>query len=174
MVSSVVRVLCVISLLGSPAFCQSARIDPLRFAAGTLLRFHTQTRINADSGNETDLLPSGTILEVKLLDSIDSGSAQDGAEFSGTVISPVVLGNKTILHSGSKVQVLLVLLRSKTHPDGFRYELLVTGVTDQGKSYYLTASLNPSFADISTPPPTSGEMKTESDSGEKTTGKSGN
>jgi hypothetical protein len=85
MVSSVVRVLCVISLLGSPAFGQSARLDPLRFAAGTLLRFHTQTRMNTDSGNETDLLPKGTILEVKLLDSIDSGSAQDGTEFRGTV-----------------------------------------------------------------------------------------
>jgi hypothetical protein len=65
-------------------------------------------------------------------------------------------------------------LRSKTHPDGFRYEVLVTGVTDHGKSYDLTASLNPSFADVPTPPPTSGEMKTESDSGEKATGKSGN
>jgi len=174
MVSSLARVLCVVSMLGSSAFGQSAPIDPLRFASGTVLRFHTQTRMNTDSGNETDLLPRGTILEVKLLDAIDSGSAQDGAEFKGTVISPVVSGNKTILHSGSDVQVLLVLLRSKTHPHGFRYELLVTSVTDQGKSYDLTASLNPSFADVPTPPPTSEEMKTESHSGEKAMGKSGN
>ena len=170
MVSSVVRVLCAIGLFVDPAFCQSARLAALRFTAGSVLRFHTQTRMDTDSGNQTDLLPRGTILKVKLLDSIDSGSAQDGAEFRGTVISPVVLGNKTILHSGSMAQVLLVLLRSKTHPDGFRYELLVTGITDRGKSYALTASLNPSFADI--PPSTSGEI--ESGSGEKTTGKSGN
>jgi len=40
-----------------------------------------------------------------------------------------------------------VLLRSKTHPEGFRYELLVTGLTDRGKSFDLTASLNSSFLD---------------------------
>ena len=174
MVSSVVKVLCVVSMVASSAFGQNSQIDPLRFTGGTVLRFHTQTRIHTDSANETDLLPRGTILEVKLLDAIDSGSAQDGAEFRGTVISPVVSGNKTIVHSGSEVQVLLVLLRSKNHPDGFRYELLVTSVTDQGKSYVMTASLNPSFAEVPTPPSTLGEAKKDSPSGEETTGKAGN
>ena len=80
----------------------------------------------------------------------------------------------TIVHAGSEVQVLLVLLRSKNHPDGFRYELLVTSVTDQGKAYAMTASLNPSFAEVPTPASTLGETRKDSPSGEETTGKSGN
>jgi hypothetical protein len=42
------------------------------------------------------------------------------------------------------------LLRSRSHPEGFRYELLITSLTDHGKSYILTASLNPSLADSRT------------------------
>jgi hypothetical protein len=50
------------------------------------------------------------------------------------------------------VRGLLVLLRSKTHPEGFRYELLITRLIDHGKSYDLTASLNPSFLDPAVQP----------------------
>jgi hypothetical protein len=50
------------------------------------------------------------------------------------------------------VRGLLVLLRSKNHPDGFRYELLLTQITDGAKSYPLTASLNSSFFDSSAQP----------------------
>jgi hypothetical protein len=52
-----------------------------------------------------------------------------------------------VIHPESKVKGILALLRSRSHPEGFRYELLITSLTDHGKSYALTASLNPSFAD---------------------------
>jgi hypothetical protein len=44
-----------------------------------------------------------------------------------------------------------VLLRSRNHPEGFRYELLVTSLTDHEKTYDVTASLNPSFFDAGAP-----------------------
>jgi hypothetical protein len=45
------------------------------------------------------------------------------------------------------VRGLLVLLRSRTHPEGFRYELLLTGINVNGKMQDLTAILNPTFGD---------------------------
>jgi hypothetical protein len=51
------------------------------------------------------------------------------------------------------VRGILALLRSRSHPDGFRYELLITRLTDHGKSYVLTASLKPSLADSPVPSP---------------------
>ena len=42
--------------------------------------------------------------------------------------------SKVIVHSESEVRGILVLLRSKNHPEGFRYELLVTSVTDHAKT----------------------------------------
>jgi hypothetical protein len=69
------------------------------------------------------------------------------------VVSDLSRGDGVVIHADSEVRGLLVLLRSKNHPDGFRYELLLTELTDHGKSYPLTASLNSSFHDAGVQPP---------------------
>src|SRR6267378_7891345 len=149
---SFAAVLCFMSLLATPALGQNPIVAPVRVAAGAVLKFHLQTRLNQTSGDALDALPKGTVLEVRMLDSVDSEVDRDGAEFHGTLAAPLVLGGEVIIRSDSEVRGLLVLLRSKSHPEGFRYELLVTGLTDRGKSYDLTASLNPSFLDPAAQP----------------------
>lgn len=129
---------------------QKTGVEPIAVAAGTILTFHLQTRLNPTGGNETDILPRGTVLKVRILDAIDSGVNRDGSGFRGEVVLPVVSGNEVVVHAHSEVTGLFALLRSKNHPEGFRYELLITKVNDHGKSYDLTASLNPSFADVGT------------------------
>jgi hypothetical protein len=135
--------LCVIGVCG--AHGQSLGIEPIHVASGTVLTFHLQTRLNPKDGNEIDVLPKGTVLRVKMLDAVDSGVDRDGTEFRGAVVSSVVAGNEVVVHSEAEVRGILALLRSRNHPEGFRYELLITSVTEQGKTYNLTASLNPSF-----------------------------
>lgn len=98
------------------------------------------------------MLPQGTVVHVRVLSSIDSGVDRDGTEFRGSVVSDLGIGANVVIHSDAEVQGLLVLLRSRNHPDGFRYELLLTELTDHGKSYPLTASLNPSFFDAGSQP----------------------
>jgi len=86
---------------------------------------------------------------------VDSAVDRDGTEFRGLVVSAVVSGDEIIVHPNAEIHGVLVLLRSKSHPDGFRYELLITGMKDQGKFYDVTASLNPSlFVEPSDPTPT--------------------
>src|SRR5437870_5825778 len=145
-----VVVLCSIGLLANPAHCQPPSIAPFRVAAGTVLEFHLQTRLHPAAGDAVAALPKGTILQVKMLDSLDSDVDRDGAGFHGSLAAPLVVDGKEVIHGQAEVRGLLVLLRSRTHPDGFRYELLVTGITDHGKSHDLTASLNPSFTDPDT------------------------
>ncbi len=149
---SFAAVLCFVSLLASAAPRPNPAVAPVRVAAGTVLKFHLQTRLNPTAGDTFDSFPKGTVLEVRMLDSIDSAIDHDGAEFHGSLAAPLVLGGEVIIHSESEVRGLLALLRSKSHPEGFRYELLVTGLTDHGKSYDLTASLNPSFLDPAAQP----------------------
>ena len=149
---SLVGVLCFIALLACASYGQSPTVAPVRVAAGTVLNFHLQTRLNPTGGGALDALPKGTILQVRMSDSVDSGVDGDGAEFHGSVVAPLILGEEVIVHPDAEVRVLLVLLRSRSHPEGFRYELLVMGLTDRGKSYDLTASLNPSFLDLGTQP----------------------
>src|SRR4029077_20015096 len=140
---SLVAVLCFISLFASPTPGQSAIAAPVRVAAGTILNFHLQTRLNPSAGDTLSALPQGTVLQVRILDSRDPGANRDGTEFHGSLAAPLLLEGELIVRSEAEVRGLLVLLRSRNHPDGFRYELLVTGLTDRGKSFDLTASLNP-------------------------------
>lgn len=145
MQSLAVSVLCFASLFATAAFGQASSLEPIHAAAGTVLTFYLQTRLNPAGRDPLDALREGTILRVKLLNSIDSRLNHDGDVFHGDVVSPLVSGNEVVIQSGAYARGLFTLLRSRNHPQGFRYELLITGLTDRGKSYALTASLDPSL-----------------------------
>jgi hypothetical protein len=143
-------VLCL--LFTSLSLAQSSAIKPMHIPAGTVLTFYLQTRLNSNDANAVDLLPKGTQLSIKMLDSIDSATTRDGSEFHGIVTTHISSPDGVVIHADAEVKGLFVLLRSKNHPNGFRYELLITEITDGGKSFRLTASLNESFLDIAAQP----------------------
>src|SRR5215475_1477510 len=145
-------VLCALALCATPVFAQPSNLEPVRAATGSVLTFYLQTRMNPTVVNALDALPKGTVLRVRLLDPIDSRVDRDGAVFRAALVSPMVsTNNEIIVHADAEVKGLFVLLRSRNHPEGFRYELLLTSVTENGKSFDLTASLNPSFFDMQKP-----------------------
>jgi len=146
-------VLCSVCVFAGIACGQNANIEPIHAKLGTVLTFHLQTRLNPADRNEMDVLPRGTEIRVRMLSGVDSGVDRDGSEFHGEVVESVSAGGKVIVHPESEVRGILVLLRSRNHPEGFRYELLVTSLTDHEKRYDLTASLNPSFFDAGAPAP---------------------
>lgn len=143
-------VLCMASVCAAPAYCQTDGIPPLQVPAGAVVTFYSQTRLNPNAGNALDELPKGTVLKIRMLERIDSTVDPDGLEFRGVLLTPLLSGNELIVRADAEVHGLLVLLRSRNHPQGFRYELLVTSITEKGKSYELTASLRPSFEDVAT------------------------
>jgi hypothetical protein len=143
--------LCAASVFAGAARGQGSSIEPIHAQLGAVLTFHLQTRLNPTDRNEMDALPHGTVIRVKMLNGVDSGVDRDGSVFHGEVVDSVSTGDKIIVHSESEVRGILVLLRSRNHPEGFRYELLLTSVTDHAKTYDMTASLNPSFFDASVP-----------------------
>lgn len=157
---SLVVLLCVITVFACvaiapapcPAQAQTNLLQPIRVPAGTVLAFHLQTRLRHSASDPLDLVPQGTIVHVKILDAIDSTVDRDGSGFHGSVVSDLAVGSGVVVHSDAEVRGLLVLLRSRNHPDGFRYELILTELTDHGKTYPLTASLNASFYDSSAQP----------------------
>jgi hypothetical protein len=144
---SLLLVVCLVSSCAVAAHGQSAAIAPVQVAAGTVLTFHLQTRLNSGAGDALDAFPKGTVLRVKMLDSIDSAVNRDGDSFHGSILAPLVSGNQVVIHSKAEAHGLLVLLRSQSHPEGFCYELLLTGLVDHGQSYVLTASLDSLVAD---------------------------
>ena len=63
-----VVVLCIATMLAKPVHAQNFILEPIHVPAGTVLNFHLQTRLNPGSGNDVDILPGGTVLRVKILD----------------------------------------------------------------------------------------------------------
>jgi hypothetical protein len=153
--------LCSACVFGGTARGQNANIQPIHAQLGAVLTFHLQTRLSPTVPNEMDVLPRGTVIRVKMLNGVDSGVDRDGSEFHGEVVDSVSSGSKVIVHSESEVRGILVLLRSKNHPEGFRYELLVTSLTDHAKTYDVTASLNRSFIDAGTPAPPNSKVEAQ-------------
>lgn len=161
-------VLCAFSLLPVSTLAQSTDLEPMRAAAGTILTFYLQTRLNPTSSSALDELPKGTELRVRLLDSIDSNINHDGAPFRAVLVSPVVSADHgVIVHADAEVHGLFVLLRSRNHPEGFRYELLITHIIENGKSLDLTASLQPSFSDAQKPAPAPNGVSAEKGGSQK-------
>jgi hypothetical protein len=136
-----------LTVASGAAWARNADLKPIHVPAGTVLTFYLQTRLNPADGNVIDLLPKGTVLSIRVLDAVDSDITRDGAEFRGIVVTPVVSKDEVVIHADAEVRGLFALLRSRNHPDGFRYELLITAIADGGKLFQLTASLNPSFLD---------------------------
>ena len=141
--------LCLVGAFANAARGQASSIEQVHVAAGTVLTFYLHARLNPTSDDALDALPKGSLLRVKMLDSIDSSVDPDGTAFHGSVVSALASEGNVVIHREAEVRGILALLRSRSHPEGFRYELLITGLNDHGKSYALTGSLNPSFADSS-------------------------
>jgi len=86
-------------------------------------------------------IPSGTILSVRMIDSIDSTQNHAGDEFTATLEAPVVIGDRAILPRNSDARVRLVQATSAGHMSG-RSELKVelVSVTTGGQTYQLQTS----------------------------------
>jgi hypothetical protein len=159
-------VLFIVGAFETTVHGQASRIEAVHVPAGTVLTFYLHARLNPTNGDSLDGLPKGTLLRVKMLDSIDSSVNADGTEFHGTVVSGLTSSGELVIHPGSEVRGLLALLRSRSHPEGFRYELLITDLTDHGKSYTLTASLNPSLGEPPAASTSKGSARVDSKSSE--------
>jgi hypothetical protein len=83
-------------------------------------------------------IPSGTILSVRMIDSIDSTQNRAGDEFAATIEAPVVVGDRAVIPRNSDARVRLVQATAAGHMSG-RSELKVelVSVTAGGQTYQV-------------------------------------
>ena len=139
---SLATVLFAASLFSFPAWSAPPAISQVHVAAGSVLNFQLQTRLRASNSDAMDELHAGTVVRVRMLETIDSTRDADGTPFRGTLVSSLASGTQVVAHTDAAVTGMLVLLRSREHPEGFRYVLLVTRISDGGKSYPVTAAVS--------------------------------
>ena len=81
-------------------------------------------------------IPADTRISVSLGETIDSKTATEGQAFSATVSSPVVVGGRTIIRSGSRASGTVVATKNRGRFKGEGFlELQLDSVTAEGRNY---------------------------------------
>lgn len=81
-------------------------------------------------------VPAGSVVTVRMVDSIDSSRARPGQEFAATVDSPVVAGGDVLIPKDSQARVRLVEAKSAGHFRGrSELRLELASITVGGKQY---------------------------------------
>jgi hypothetical protein len=86
-------------------------------------------------------VPSGTVLAVQLSESLSSDLNHQGDTFSARLVSPIMVGNQTVIPANATVQGEIVEVQNAGHFNGAS-ELVakVTRLTFNGKTYRLRSS----------------------------------
>lgn len=81
-------------------------------------------------------IPAGTVITVQMMDSVDSTRDRAGQEFNGSVVAPVVIGERIVIPSGADARVRLVTATSAGRMSGTsELALQLSGVTIAGNTY---------------------------------------
>ena len=81
-------------------------------------------------------IPDGTVLTVRMVDSIDSSRNKPGEEFAATLDSPIVVGDRLLASRGADARVRLVTANSAGHIEGqSQLQLELINVTINGVPY---------------------------------------
>lgn len=88
-------------------------------------------------------VPAGTVITVRMIDSVDSKRARPGDEFAATVAEPVVVGDRVVIPKGSEAKTRLMVVKSAGHIKGqSELELELTQLTVDGKVYSVSSGVH--------------------------------
>ena len=81
-------------------------------------------------------VPSGTVVTVRMIDSVDSARNRPGEEFAASLNSPVVAGDRVVFPQGSDARVRLVQAKESGHFKGSsELELELVSLSANGTTY---------------------------------------
>ena len=85
-------------------------------------------------------IPSGTVITVRMIDSVDSSVNRAGEEFAASLEAPVVVGDKVVIQRGADARVRLNQVSSAGHVQGrSEVQLELVSITANGTTYKLTS-----------------------------------
>src|SRR5438105_3625140 len=99
------------------------------------------------TGASRATLPAGTIITVRLGETISTKTAKAGDSFTGTVAEPISEGGKVVVPQGSAAEGTVADAKGMGHfKGGALLRIVLTSVTVKGNSYQVQASANSHIA----------------------------
>jgi len=89
----------------------------------------------------TVTVPAGTVVTVRMADTVDSATSQPGQQFAATVTAPVVVDNQVVIPASSNASVRLVAAKSSGRYQGSaQLTLELVSITVDGTPYSVESS----------------------------------
>jgi hypothetical protein len=112
-------------------------IDALTVGDETKASSRHRSNLTSQAGETGGVtIPAGTVVTVRMIDSIDSAHNQPGQEFDGTVDSPVAADDRVVIPKNSSARVRLTNAQSSGRIKGSsELELQLVSVTVKGTPY---------------------------------------
>lgn len=86
----------------------------------------------------TVTIPAGTVITVRMIDSVDSTTSQPGQEFAGSLATPVVVGSSVVIPKNSSASVRLVTANNSGRLEGSaQLALELHSLTVNGSTYHV-------------------------------------
>jgi glucose/arabinose dehydrogenase len=86
-------------------------------------------------------VPAGTVLRVRMGQTINVKHASSGGPFSGTVVDPIVVDGNTVIPAGSTAEGVIVRAHKRGHFKGASVlQLTLTGLNVNGQHYRIETS----------------------------------
>jgi hypothetical protein len=87
---------------------------------------------------EVTAIPSGTVIVVRLGETLSSKNSQSGQSFSATVAEPVVVDGKTVIEQGAAARGTVVDAKGMGHfKGGARLQVRLDSVTIKGQEHQV-------------------------------------
>jgi hypothetical protein len=107
-------------------------------------------KVEAPPAPKTVTIPAGTSLSVVLSTALNSGKNKAGDSFTGNLSEPVVVGGKTVLDKGTKVEGTVVAAEGSGRVKGkASMSLALTSATVHGKAVSLSTKTHAAEAESS-------------------------
>jgi hypothetical protein len=89
---------------------------------------------------QTVTIPAGTVVTVRMIDSIDSKTSQPGQQFAASVAAPVVAGDKVVIPQGANATIRLVSASQSGKFEGRpELKLELASLSANGTTYSVTS-----------------------------------
>ena len=86
-------------------------------------------------------VPAGTILSIRMSQTISVKHAQAGQPFTGTIVNPIIVDGNTVIPSGATAEGMVVNAHKRGHFKGKSYlQLTLTGLNVHGQHYRIDTS----------------------------------
>lgn len=120
------------SASGSEGQTPADKRPSMQTTAGTSARSSTKPR--AADQNERVTLPAGTVISIRLADTVNSNHNHPGDQFSGTVDPSVLVGDRVVIPRGTEARVRMAERRKGGHIHGHaEIQLELTSLVINGR-----------------------------------------